>query len=99
MHKRNKNTSSLPDARKLTKRLATSMAKVVDDLTKLRKLSEEIKNKLDNTSDTEMADSMYIFYNRVAHLEQEIEEAHYDFKQMYEELGGTDTIPDPETIW
>ena len=36
-----KKKSSLPDARNLTKRIATDMAKMVNDLTKLRKMTEE----------------------------------------------------------
>ena len=90
-----KKKSSLPDARNLTKRIATDMAKMVNDLTKLRKMTEEIKTKLDTTLDDKAADRMYDFYTDVASLEQNIEDAHYRFKAMYEELGGTDIIPAP----
>ena len=58
----------MSDARKLTKRIATSMAKMVDDLVQLRPVAEEIKNKLDNTSEQGMADCMYKFYEEVARL-------------------------------
>ena len=81
MRKTKKTSSSMLDAKKLLRRLATSMAKMVDDLAKLRPVAEEIKNKLDDTSEDEIADY------------------HHYFKDMYETLGGTDTIPDPETIW
>ena len=60
MRKTKKTSSSMLDAKKLLRRLATSMAKMVDDLAKLRPVAEEIKNKLDDTSEKEMADCMYI---------------------------------------
>ena len=90
-----KTAASLSDAKKLTKKISISMAKMVDDLTKLRKATEAIKTNLDATGDEKAADRMYDFYNEVAHLESDIEDAHYSFKEMYEELGGTDVIPDP----
>ena len=92
-----KTAASLSDAKKLTKKISISMAKMVDDLTKLRKATEAIKTNLDATGDEKAADRMYDFYNEVAHLEADIEDAHYSFKEMYEELGGTDVIPDPAT--
>jgi hypothetical protein len=73
------------------------MAKMVDDLTKLRPVAEEIKNRLDNTSETGMADCMYKFYEDVARLEDILADYHYYFKDMYETLGGTDNIPDPNS--
>ena len=90
-----KKISSLEDARKLIKKTATSMAKLVNDLTELRNVTEDIKNKLDDTPDKEAADMMYRFYEEVAQLEDELDMSHYSFKQMYEELGGTDDIPNP----
>lgn len=99
MRKTKKKTSSMSDAKKLLRRLATSMAKMVDDLAKLRPIAEEIKTKLDDTSEKEMADCMYKFYEDVVRLEDEIADYHHYFKDMYEMLGGTDTIPDPETNW
>ena len=90
-----KTASSLSEAKKLTKKISISMAKMVDDLTKLRKATEAIKTNLDATRDEKAADRMYDFYNEVAHLESDIEDAHHSFKEMYEELGGTDVIPDP----
>jgi hypothetical protein len=91
-----KKTSSISDARKLTKRIATSMAKMVDDLAKLRPIAEEIKTKLDGTSEQGMADCMYKFYGEVARLEDELADYQYYFKDMYETFGGTDSIPDPK---
>ena len=88
--------SSLSEAKKLTKKISIAMAEMVNDLTKLRKATEAIKTNLDATSDEKAADRMYDFYNEVSHLESDIEEAHYSFKSMYEELGGTDVIPDPD---
>lgn len=90
-----KKSSSLAEARGLTKKISTNMAKMVDDLTKLRKATEVIKTNLDAAGDEKAADRMYDFYTDVASLEQNIEDAHYRFKAMYEELGGTDIIPDP----
>lgn len=92
-----KTASSLSEAKKLTKKISISMAKMVDDLTKLRKATETIKTNLDATGDEKAADRMYDFYTEVAHLEADIEDAHYSFKEMYEYLGGTDVIPDPAT--
>lgn len=88
--------SFLYEARTLTKRVAVSATKLVNDLTKLRKATEEIKIALDKTPDETAASKMYDFYCGIAHLESEIEEAHYYFKDKYEELGGTDVIPDPD---
>lgn len=90
-----KKLSSLEVERRLIKKTATSMAKLVNDLTKLRNVTEDIKNKLDADSDGETADMMYQFYEEVARLEDELDMSHHSFKQMYEELGGTDDIPDP----
>lgn len=92
-----KKTSSISDAKRLTKRIATSMAKMVDDLAKLRPVAEEIKNKLDSTSETGMADCMYKFYEETTRLEDMLADYHYYFKDMYETLGGTDNIPDPNS--
>lgn len=91
-----KKTSSMSDAKQLTKRIATSMVKMVDDLTKLRPVAEEIKDRLDNTSETGMADCMYKFYEEVARLEDMLADYHHYFKDMYETLGGTSTIPNPK---
>ena len=90
-----KKSSSLSEARRLTKKISTDMTKMVNDLTELRKATEDIKNKLDADSNWETADMMYRFYEEVAHLEDDLDMYHQSFKQMYEELGGTDTIPDP----
>ena len=90
-----KKLSSLEVERRLIKKTATSMAKLVNDLTKLRNVTEDIKNKLDADSDGETSDMMYRFYEEVAQLEDELDMSHHSFKQMYEELGGTDDIPDP----
>lgn len=97
MNNTKKTAASLSDAKKLTKKISISMGKMVDDLTKLRKATEAIKTNLDATGDEKAADRMYDFYTEVAHLEADIEDAHYSFKEMYEELGGTDVIPDPAT--
>lgn len=90
-----KKSSSLAEARRLTKKISTDMAKMVNDLTELRKVTEELKNTFDNTLDEDVADRMYAFYVEVSDLEEHLDETHYDFKHMYEELGGTDIIPDP----
>lgn len=90
-----KKTASLSDARNLTKRVATNMAKMVNDLTELRKVTEELKNTFDSTLDEDVADRMYAFYVEVSDLEEHLDETYYDFKHMYEELGGTDIIPEP----
>jgi hypothetical protein len=90
-----KKKASLPDVRNLTKRVATNMAKMVDDLTKLRKMTEEIKNKLDADHNEDAADQMYEFYNSIVRMESDIADSHYYFKEMYADMGGTDTIPDP----
>lgn len=90
-----KTASSLSEAKKLTKKISISMAKMVDDLTKLRKATEVIKTNLDATGDEKAADTMYNFYNEVAGLESDIADSHYSFKEWYEYLGGTDVIPDP----
>ena len=89
--------SHLYEARTLTKRVAVSATKLVNDLTKLRKATEEIKTALDKTPDEKAANRMYDFCCEIAHIESEIEEAHYYFKDKYEELGGTDEIIDPDT--
>lgn len=90
-----KKSSSLVEARRLTKKISTNMSKMVNDLTELRKVTEDLKNTFDSTSDVDVADRMYAFYVEVSDLEEHLDETHYDFKQMYEELGGTDIIPDP----
>lgn len=90
-----KKSSSLAEARRLTKKISTDMAKMVNDLTELRKVTEELKNTFDSTLDVDVADRMYAFFVEVADLEEHLDETHYDFKHMYEELGGTDIIPDP----
>lgn len=90
-----KKSSSLVEARRLTKKISTDMSKMVNDLTELRKVTEELKNTFDSTSAEDVADRMYAFYNEVADLEENLDETYYDFKHMYEELGGTDIIPDP----
>lgn len=91
-----KKKSSLVEARTLLKRVTTSMAKMINDLAKLRKATEDIKNKLDADLNEEAADMIYRFYEEVAQLEDDLDISHYSFKQMYEELGGTDVIPDPD---
>lgn len=93
-----KKSSSLSEARRLTKKISTDMAKMVNDLTELRKVTEELKNTFDSTLDVDVADRMYAFYNEVADLEEHLDETYYDFKHMYEELGDMDTIPSPKTI-
>lgn len=90
-----KKSSSLAEARRLTKKISTNMAKMVNDLTELRKVTEELKNTFDSTLDVDVADRMYAFFVEVSDLEEHLDETHYDFKHMYEELGGTDVIPDP----
>lgn len=90
-----KKSSSLVEARRLTKKISTNMAKMVNDLTELRKVTEELKSALGSTLDEDVADRMYAFYVEVADLEENLDETYYDFKHMYEELGGTDVIPDP----
>jgi len=90
-----KKSSSLAEARRLTKKISTDMAKMVNDLTELRKVTEELKNTFDSTLDVDVADRMYAFFVEVSDLEEHLDETHYDFKHMYEELGGTDIIPDP----
>ena len=90
-----KRTSSLETERRLLKKTATSMTRLVNDLTKLRKVTEEIQSRFDEAADSQISDMMYRFYNEVAQLEEELDTSHYSFKQMYEELGGTDVIPDP----
>ena len=92
-----KKSSTLMTARNLTKKIATSMTTMVNDLTKLRKVTEELKNTFNSTSDEDAADRMYAFYVEVSDLEEHLDETHYDFKHMYEELGGTDTIPSPDS--
>ena len=93
-----KKSSSLVEARRLTKKISTNMAKMVNDLTELRQVTEELKNTFDSTLEVDVADRMYAFYDEVADLEEHLDETYYDFKHMYEELGGTDTIPNPKTI-
>ena len=93
-----KKSSSLSEARRLTKKISTNMAKMVNDLTELRKVTEELKNIFDSTLDVDVADRMCAFYDEVGDLEEHLDETYYDFKHMYEEFGGTDTIPDPKTI-
>lgn len=90
-----KKKASLPDVRNLTKRVATDMAKMVDNLTKLRKMTEEIKNKFDADHNEDAADQMYEFYNSIVRMESDIADSHYYFKEMYADMGGTDVIPDP----
>ena len=90
-----KRTSSLETERRLLKKTATSMTRLVNDLTKLRKVTEEIQSRFDEAADSQISDMMYRFYNEVAQLEEELDTSHYSIKQMYEELGGTDVIPDP----
>lgn len=94
MRSATKKSSSLSDARNLTKRVCTGMRKIVKDLTALRNATEDIRSKLDKTPDVKAADRMYDFYNEIAHLESEIAEVYPYFKDMYEELGGTDAILD-----
>lgn len=93
-----KKSSSLAEARRLTKKISTNMAKMVNDLTELRKVTEKLKNTFDRTSAEDVADRMYAFYNEVADLEENLDETYYDFKHMYEELGGTDSIPAPVPV-
>ena len=88
--------SSLSEAKRLTKHVSTEMAKMVNDLTKLRNVTDKIKANLDIVSEEKVAEKMYDFYNEIARLEMELDEAHYYIKHMYEELGGTDVIPDPD---
>lgn len=90
-----KKSSSLEETRRLTKKISTNMAKMVNDLTELRKVTEELKNTFDSTLDEDVADRMYAFYVEVSDLEEHLDETYYDFKHMYEELGGTDIIPEP----
>ena len=90
-----KKKSSLSNVRNLTKRVATNMAKMVDDLTNLRKMSEEIKNEIDSDHNEDAADQMYEFYNSIVRMESDIADSHYYFKEMYADMGGTDVIPDP----
>lgn len=90
-----KKISSLETERRLIKKTATSMARLVNDLTKLRYATEELKTKFNESADWQTSDMMYRFYDEVANLEEELDISHYSFKQMYEELGGTDEISDP----
>ena len=90
-----KKKASLPDVRNLTKRVATNMAKMVDDLTKLRKMSEEIRNEFDADHNEDAADLMYEFHDSIARMESDIADSHCYFKEMYADMGGTDIIPDP----
>ena len=94
-----KKLSSLEKERRLIKKTATAMAKLVNDLTKLRNMTEEVKNKFDASANWQTSDMMYRFYTEVAQLEDDLDASHYSFKQMYEELGGTDEIPDPVKGW
>lgn len=94
-----KKLSSLEKERRLIKKTATAMAKLVNDVTKLRKMTEEVKNEFDATADWQTSDMMYRFYNEVVQLEDDLDASHHSFKEMYEELGGTEEIPDPVKGW
>ena len=50
-----KKSSSLAEARRLTKKISTNMSKMVNDLTELRKVTEELKNTFDSTSSEDVA--------------------------------------------
>ena len=82
----------------LDEKLAQKEAEKEEEINKkLASKQEELDNiqqKLDDMESERIAEVDNKIKTRKEELEN-LDETYYDFKHMYEELGGTDSIPDP----